>query len=227
MEQIDSILPQLHIKDELVISVDPSSDNTLEIVRDYEKNDPRVKVVENKDHSKGLVSNFEYGLKQCKNEIIFYSDQDDIWIENKIDQICHVFDDPQVTVAFHDAKLVDENLKVTAPSTFALRGGARTTVLGNLVRLSYIGCCMAFRSKYLSVILPLATTGRSHDWWTGCICGCYGRMVAIKEPLVLHRMHGNNATVTIGNEFRYRLRTRIVIAKELIVRRYCSPDCLT
>ncbi|MBQ9042957.1 MAG: glycosyltransferase family 2 protein [Eggerthellaceae bacterium] len=217
--QIDTILSQLNQNDELIVSYDPSNDATLSIVKGYEAADNRVRVIYNHEHSRGLVSNFENALKDCANEIIFYADQDDYWFSNKINRVMKEFDNPEVLVVVHDAKLTDENLHVVNESTFALRGGARDSFIGNLVRLSYIGCCMAFRKEALGYILPLPTKGRSHDWWTGSICCCYGRMAIVDEPLILHRFHTNNATPKKRPGFRYQLVVRVTILFNTAKRR--------
>lgn len=217
-EQIDSILCQLESEDELIISYDPSSDDTYKIIKDYESKDKRVKVVINNDHTRGLVSNFENALRHCKNEIIFYSDQDDIWMPDKIDKMVKCFDNPKVTVAIHDAKLVDENLNVTIESTFKIRGGS-TSFLKNLIRLSYIGCSMAFRKDMLPVVLPLPTKKRSHDWWTGSICSCYGKMVMVDEPLILHRIHQDNATPKKRPPLSYQISVRWIIITQVVARK--------
>lgn len=216
--QIDSILCQLEDNDELIISYDPSNDGTLQVVKEYEKRDKRVHVVINNDHSRGLVSNFDNALRQCSKQIILYSDQDDIWMPDKIDKMVFCFDDPKVSVAIHDAKITDENLNVTIDSTFKLRGGS-TSFWKNLIRLSYIGCSMAFRSELLPVVLPLPTRKRSYDWWTGSICSCYGKMAMVNEPLILHRMHQNNATPKKRPPLSYQISVRWIIISNILKRR--------
>lgn len=217
-EQMDSILYQLSDKDELVVSYDESADSTRTILERNEKIDERVKVFKNPYRS-GVVHNFQNAVEHCSGDIIFYSDQDDVWMPNKIKRVLREFEDPKVAVVFHDASLTDANLKVIESSTFKLRGGARETTLGNLFRLSYIGCCMAFRAEYKEVILPIPTIYRSHDWWTGCLLGT-GRtkMKAIHEPLIYHRDHENNATPKTRPSLSYQLQVRWIIIKNIILR---------
>lgn len=216
-EQIDSILAQFEGCDELIISYDPSTDGTYQLIKEYEERDSRVRVVKNREHSKGLVSNFENALRNCSNEIIFYSDQDDVWLPGKIDKMVSCFADNNVTVAIHDAKLTDERLRVTCESTFKLRGGS-TNFWKNIVRLSYIGCCMAFRANMLPVVLPLPTKKRSHDWWTGSICACYGKMAMIDKPLLLHRMHTSNSTPKKRPPLSDQITVRATILRNVILR---------
>lgn len=223
-EQIDSIICQLEPRDELIISYDQSTDLTLNIINDYAVKDQRIKVFINSDHSRGLVSNFNNALLHCKGDIIFYSDQDDYWMPNKVDIMVNSFDDPKVTVSIHDAELVDSCLNTIKPSTFKLRGGARNTIFGNLIRLSYIGCCMAFRKDMLKYILPLPTKKRSHDWWTGCICMCFGKMHVVNKQLIKHRIHVNNATPKKRPSMPYQITVRWVIIVNLLDRVYINKQ---
>lgn len=217
-QQIDSILVQLEPQDELILSYDESTDSTFEIAKEYEKKDSRVRVYINKVHDRGLVSNFDNALKYCTGDYIFYSDQDDYWMPDKIEKVVQAFSDSKVSVVIHDAKLSDFDLNVYEPSTFALRGGVRTSIFGNLVRLSYIGCCMAFRGELLQVVRPLPTRKRSHDWWTGSICSCYGKMLAVEEPLIIHRMHNDNATPKKRPSLVYQMSVRMIIFLQIVNR---------
>lgn len=225
-EQIDSIMCQLSGDDELVVSYDESKDKTLKILTDYVEKDNRVKVFKN-PYKPGVVKNFQNAVEHCTGDIIFFSDQDDVWMADKIETVVKEFADPHVAVVFHDASVTDAGLNVTKPSTFKLRGGARETTLGNLFRLSYIGCCMAFRADYKPVVVPIPTIYRSHDWWTGCLLGI-GRtkMKAIHKPLIYHRNHGDNVTPNKRPPLWYQLQVRWIIIKNIILRyrRKCSID---
>ena len=214
-EQLDSILVQLKSTDELIISYDASMDNSLDIVLAYERNYNQIRVVKN-DKS-GVVKNFENGLKYVSKDIVLFSDQDDYWLPNKIERIRSEFRSQDVTVVIHDAALTDENLEVTKPSTFALRNG-NTSILRNLLRLSYIGCCLAFRSELISAVIPIPTVKRSHDWWTGTICSTFGKMVLIDEVLILHRIHDNNVTPKKRPGLPEQINIRLLIAKHALIR---------
>lgn len=208
-EQIDSIIPQLLPEDEIIISYDNSTDNTLNIIKEYASIDQRIKYYKNQIKP-GVVKNFENAVNYCSGEIIFYSDQDDIWMPDKIKKVLSKFEDPKVTVVIHDTSLTDKELKITHPSTFKLRNG-NTSIIKNFIRLSYIGCSMAFRSTMLPVILPLPTKIRSHDWWTGTICSCFGKMEMINDSLILHRMHEDNETPKKRPSLKYQLEIRRII----------------
>ncbi|OUN64800.1 MULTISPECIES: glycosyltransferase [unclassified Butyricimonas] len=220
-EQIDSILYQLRVDDELVISVDKCTDKTMEILTAIKDKDERLKIYSN-PYSSGVVKNFQNAVEHCRGDIIFYSDQDDVWMTDKVETVRREFTDMRVAAVIHDAKLTDARLNVTAESTFKLRGGVRTSFWGNFVRLSFIGCCMAFRAAYKDVVIPMPTIYRSHDWWTGCLLACgKTRVKAIGRPLILHRNHENNATPKHRPSLSYQLQVRWIIFKNVVLR-YCK-----
>lgn len=217
-DQIVSILSQLRKDDELIISYDESSDNSLSILTEFAQSDKRVKIYDN-PYKPGVVKNFQNAVEHCLGDIIFLSDQDDVWLPNKVDKVLREFENPHVAVVIHDSKLTDSDLNVRFKSTFKLRGGVRTSFLGNIYRLSYIGCCMAFRSFYKEQVVPFPTIYRSHDWWIGSMLSCgKTKIKAIDEALILHREHANNATPKSRPPLNYQLQVRWIIIKNVIAR---------
>src|SRR5690349_4097162 len=79
-EQVDSILCQLHPRDELIVSDDHSSDATLNIIRRFK--DPRIKLFSSS--RQGLIYNFEQALSRSSGDFIFLADQDDVWHPEKL-----------------------------------------------------------------------------------------------------------------------------------------------
>ena len=105
-EQLDSILPQLSANDEIIISDDNSTDDTINIIRSL--NDERIKIYVNK--TKGIVKNFENALNNASGDIIFLSDQDDVWKNDKVKKILSAFSsDNSLTLVFSNAEIIDEN----------------------------------------------------------------------------------------------------------------------
>ena len=88
-EQMDSILSQLGVKDEVILSLDPSTDRTLDIIKDYCLRDSRVHMCWGP--GRGVIKNFENAIKHCRNEIIFLADQDDVWKSEKVEKVLMAF----------------------------------------------------------------------------------------------------------------------------------------
>ena len=87
-KQLDSILSQLGIDDEVIIVDDASEDDTVSTIMNF--NDPRIKLFENENNT-GVIASFERSITLAKGEIIFLSDQDDIWLPNKIQKMMSLF----------------------------------------------------------------------------------------------------------------------------------------
>ncbi len=88
-EQLESILLQLENQDEVIVSDDGSTDHTLKIIESL--NDQRIKIL--KGPRNGVKQNFAHALSFCKGKYIFLSDQDDIWLENKVKHLLTCFEE--------------------------------------------------------------------------------------------------------------------------------------
>lgn len=203
-EQIASILPQLGKEDELIISLDPSTDGTAEVVGRI--GDSRIRLIDGP--GKGVVKNFESGLSQAKGAYIFLSDQDDVWRPDKVEKVLFAFEREHTAVVMHDARIVDTALNVVNPSFFAWRG-CRTGIVKNLIKNSYIGSCMALRRELLPFILPFPEELPMHDQWIGLQAERHGGVALLPEPLLDYRRHGGNVSsdhpASVGQMIRWRV----------------------
>ena len=214
-EQICSILAQLSKDDELVISYDDSCDNTLNIINGLRGNDSRIKLVNGL--SKGLIKNFENAIVNCSNEYIFLSDQDDVWCENKVSEVMSMFEKSDVDLVLHDAKIVDENLNVLFPSFFGRRN-SKKGLFNNVIKNSYIGCCMAFKASLKNKILPFPEKIPMHDQWIGLIAEKYGKVEFLNKTLLLYRRHDETITKGKRADVINMLKWRARILNELFKR---------
>lgn len=97
-EQIESILNQTYKNIRLVISDDCSKDRTRKILKQYEQ-DKRIEVHYH-EKNQGYIKNFEYLLKQVKNDIYMLSDQDDVWLPEKVEKSYKTLIDNDADMAF-------------------------------------------------------------------------------------------------------------------------------
>lgn len=213
-EQIDSILCQLKEEDELIISDDHSKDKTVEIIKSY--NDKRIKFFYN-DGKNGVIHNFENALKRANGDIIFLSDQDDVWLPNKVTVFLQYFQ--QYDTIISDCFIVDSNLNDTGKSMYGVKQ-PKNGIINNIIQNHYLGCCMAFKRNVLNRALPFPPKIAMHDIWLG-LCGeCVGKVGFIEEKLTKYRRH--EATVTSIDKsplkVSYRISYRIYFARELFKR---------
>lgn len=211
-QQIRSILPQLGEKDEIIVSDDKPGGITESIVRKMMKEDKRIKYVEGP--GKGVVANFVNAIRHTRGDKIFLCDQDDVWLPDKVKLVMGEFD-KGADLVLHNAYVTDKNLNITDYSFFELRASHKG-VVRNIIKNSYMGCCMAFDRRMLKKIMPVPKSVPMHDQWIGIICEIYGKVVFLDQPLIYHRMHGSNVTGVNKNsiyrqaEWRRYLITRLV-----------------
>ncbi len=206
--QLESVLCQLSENDEVIISDDLPSGNTRQAIEDILLNDKRVKYIEGPH--KGVIKNFENAIKHTSGEYIFLCDQDDIWLDGKVEAVTEKLDNGALVV-LHDAKIVDENLKVTEDSFFKSHRSSMGYV-NNIIKNSYIGCCMAFSNELKPYILPFPDDLPMHDQWIGLLGEKTGRVVFLDKPYLLYRRH--SATVTGGSTtLSQKIKWRIAILR--------------
>ncbi|MBO7636811.1 MAG: glycosyltransferase family 2 protein [Paludibacteraceae bacterium] len=187
--QMETILRQLGDEDEVVISDDSSTDGTLSIIESFQ--DERIKVLKgNRFHSP--IYNLENALKHAKGEFVFLADQDDIWLDDKVCDMLLLLRDYDLVVS--DCKVVDADERVLQPSFFKLLNSGSGFVK-NLMKNTYIGCCMAFKRDVLSYVLPFPSNIPMHDVWIALNVEYRRKKILFfDKPLILYRRHGDNAS---------------------------------
>lgn len=203
VRQVESILCQLGTEDELIISDDLPSGSTRAAIETLILSDSRIKYIEGP--GAGVVKNFAHAVEASSGEVIFFADQDDVWLPGKVEKVMAAVESG-ADVVLHDAAVTDSELNIVAESFFAAHG-TRTGIARNIIRNSYIGCCMAFTARMKKIILPFPEGLPMHDQWTGILGGRFGKVALIDEPLILWRRHPDAATakkVSLAQKFIWR-----------------------
>jgi glycosyltransferase involved in cell wall biosynthesis len=221
-DQGASILPQLSAErgDELIISTDPSSDDTAEIAAELAKQFALIKLLQGP--GKGTQANFELAIKACKGTHIFLSDQDDVWLPGKVTEVLKDFETSGAALIIHDAIVVDEYLKVINPSYFAMRN-SKPGVYKNFVKNSFVGCCMAFKAELIDIALPFPSQLPMHDQWLGLVASRYQTVSFLPLQLVQYRRHTRTATKNTHAGFFQMMLWRFNLLKALRQRHKMLP----
>jgi glycosyltransferase involved in cell wall biosynthesis len=200
LEQLESIARQSHQPDELVISDDGSNDRTIEMARAWAATAPmrvRISVVEKR---LGHTANFEQALRLTTADIIFLSDQDDVWLPQKIERVLEEFmRDPEILLVLNDQWITDENLRSTGRTSHQILK-KKYHVYDRQSLAAAHGCCMAVRRPLLDLALPLPS-GKldiGHDTWLAKLTAMMGRQKIVSEPLQLYRRHTRAATIRVS-----------------------------
>jgi glycosyltransferase involved in cell wall biosynthesis len=217
-QQLHSILVQLTDEDEVIVSDDGSTDNTLLILKSF--NDERIKIFINEGRH-GPIGNFENALKHSTGKLILLADQDDLWLPNKVETVKTLLINHDLVLS--DCEVIDQKGNMLYPSFFTHRG-SRRGFWANIYRNSYIGCCMAFQRDILAYILPFPNQIHMHDWWIGLLVELKGRVAFYDKPLIKYVRHGGNASPT-GETTGYGFSKQVInrffllwnVAKRLLV----------
>lgn len=209
-DQLDSILSQIGQNDEIIISDDNSMDETIKIISSFK--DDRIKVFKNLN-KKGVVGNFENAIGKSVGDIIFLSDQDDIWHPNKVEKVLDFFKQTKADLVITDIALIN--------SVGALKNGEfyqnrfKGSVYSNLLKNNFIGCAMAFKKNTVNWFLPFPPNLPMHDWWIGLVIGKRGKVSFLDEKLLYYRRHGCNVTSGKKSSFYNIIKWRWIIMKNL------------
>lgn len=214
-EQIQSILAQLGPNDELIVVDDASPDETVEVIREF--NDTRLTLLE-APQNQGYVKSFEQGVLASSGEYIFLADQDDIWIEGRLELMVD---------ALTSSDVVATNFDVLGGASRGavrvLRSGDSDHYLRNLVGIMvgyrpYYGCGMAMTRRQAEIFAPVPSfLVESHDLWLA-ICGNVGRSIRhLDEPSLLRRLHENNVTPQGWRPLPAILRARLMLLGCVVV----------
>ncbi|WP_035772199.1 glycosyltransferase [Butyrivibrio sp. VCD2006] len=214
-DQINSILNQLSMEDEIIISDDNSSDDTVSIIKGI--NDPRLKLLSH-NPTGYYTSNFENALKYASGEIIFLSDQDDIWCENKVMKCVEYLKSYDFVMT--NAYVVDNDLRVKIESRNQYYN-VRTGFMRNFIKSRYLGCCFAFKRSVLEYALPFPRNHdlAHHDSWISLVAEMNFKCVVLDERLVMYRRHNEN-TSTGG-------ATSSKLSKTILIRLYLIMNLLS
>lgn len=200
-EQLRSIREQNRQPDELIVCDDCSTDATAEIVREFAARAPfPVRLFVNEQNLR-TVKNFEKAIGLCTGDIIALSDQDDVWLPEKLQLFEAEFArDNQVGMVFSNGELVDEHLQPLGNTSwdacefnqerqqqFQAGDSFRVLVRRNIIS----GCMMAFRAEFRNLLLPFPSDFPQmiHDYWSCLLLAVKSKIAFINQPLVKYRQH--------------------------------------
>ena len=217
-EQLESIINQTRRPDIIVLSDGGSTDDTLIIAEQVLANGNIEYMILKSSERLDVVSNFQKALKACEADIIFFSDQDDVWYEKKIEKLFERFKEkPETVLVFSNADIVDDNLKKigrTLWETLHYTPEETNTIKYEMIRRNiFTGMCMAIKKKWADT-LPSIPKTMLHDEFYGWCASMKNQVSFVDSPLVAYRQHFNNA-VGSGKytKFRNRKQARNKIVK--------------
>lgn len=188
-QQLESVLSQLGADDEVIISDDNPSGGTYNEIEPFLV-DKRIRYVHGP--AKGVDANKEFLLRECTGDVAFLCDQDDVWLDGKVERVMSAINGDACCV-LHNAYITDENLNKSGKTLFEDRD-AKTGILHNIIKNCYTGACMALTRQAFTAALPFPKNLPMHDQWLGLVSEKVGRVELIDEPLLLYRRNPGSMT---------------------------------
>jgi glycosyltransferase involved in cell wall biosynthesis len=190
-EQLASFASQTRLPDELVVSDDGSSDDTVAIVERFAATAPFDVVIRRNPAAPGVSRNFQSALEGCSGDIIFLSDQDDMWFDQKIATVLEAFaqSDERTHYVINDQMITDGELN---PSGRTKLQNIRSAGISESLFIT--GCCTAFTREWRDFCLPFPEVEVAHDVWIGSLANRLEARKVVSVPLQYYRRHGENVS---------------------------------
>jgi glycosyltransferase involved in cell wall biosynthesis len=187
--QLDSILTQTYPNIEIIIVDDNSTDETQQILHQYAATNNNIKIHINSTNL-GYVKNFEKGMLLATGDFIAPSDQDDIWLPDKLSILMHERGDH--VIVYCNSELIDEqNKKIGKKLSDIKRLVSYDDCLTYAIGNAAAGHAMLFPRSLVAECVPLPTM-IPHDYWLGFVATFTSPLKYIDTPLVLYRQHDAN-----------------------------------
>ena len=201
-EQIDSILAQSNQDWQLLVRDDGSDDDTVCIIKDYANRLPdKIRLIKDDGNRLGANLNFGKLLEQASAEYIMFSDQDDVWLPNKIEMELNAMKAaeqvyPDTPILIHtDLKVTDSELNTIADSMWIYQKifpEAGNDLNGVMAQNVVTGCTIMINKKARAVSIPIPDEAIMYDWWLALNVCRHGKIIYVSIPSVLYRQHSRN-----------------------------------
>jgi glycosyltransferase involved in cell wall biosynthesis len=216
-EQLQSYLDQDRMPDELVISDDCSTDGTCNLIDRFSERAPFDVRVIRQPIQRGYVANFDCALSMATGDLIFLSDQDDVWLPQKISEVCDFIEkNPDFLLVLNDAEITKNDLSRTGLTKL---GQLRSA--GSPDSAFVMGCCCAIRRELLDLSLPIPEGAKGHDNWLVDFSNGLSARFVLESVLQLYRRHDSNQSLVIANSLR---RTHFIDRLKWQLARALSKD---
>ena len=210
---MESIISQTYQNFELLIINDGSSDNTLEIIEKFKKQDERIILINRK--KSGLATSLNQGISLCKGQYIARMDADDIAIPERLNvQLNFLVNNPSIDLVASNVIFFTNN-KVAGVSDFRLHKTKKLKFYSNTIGLPH-PTWMARSDFYKKFNYDSkADTVEDQDLLMRAEQSC--KFYLLKDPLLFYRVHKENSS------YKYKLKQYYILnsirVKDIINRR--------
>lgn len=231
-DQLRTIAEQDPPPQEIIAADDGSTDDTIAILREFQETAARqgisVRIIRNRARL-GIAANFQSALLSAHTEIVFLSDQDDLWRPGRARAALSVFaTDSECLLVCHDAQLIGADGRDLKSSTFQSMGlteaeidalNGRDAVLALCRRSALAGMAFALHARLLTLAMPIPGDW-AHDYWLALVAAVFGGLrVRPDAQFLAYRQHDSNVVGAGSKLFRHRVSRLMSLPNDAVRRR--------
>ena len=214
-EQLQSIVDQTMAVDEVIIHDDISNDHTVDIIKAFikeKKLEDRFIVTVNKKNL-GYASNFVSALKETSGDYVFFCDQDDIWVKDRVEKMVGIMEDhPEIGLMGSEFEPFKSSPDAPDVPNWELKkfknDGSVEKVLFNSasIFIGCQGCTMVMRRSFLDRISDYWYEAWAHDEYVWKLALAGDELYFYHGVTLKRRLHSSNVTLHKEHEKDKRLK---------------------
>ena len=214
-EQLASILSQTRPVDEVIICDDRSSDRTAELAEDFiaRKHLQDTWRVEVNTQNVGYASNFIGAVRKTSGDVVFFCDQDDIWLPERVAEMVHILEKNQeIQLLCSEFEIFLDSPDALSPQKWELKQFKNDKSLEKVsftpksVFIGCQGCTMCMRRTFLQIIEPYWHKGWAHDEYVWKLALCMDGLYIYHASTLKRRIHDANVSLGKMREITKRLQ---------------------
>lgn len=215
-EQIRSIQEQTYKDWTLFIRDDGSSDQTRELIKEFAEQDGRIHFINADAYENiGVIKSFHRLVNYATADYYFFSDQDDVWLPNKLEvslKKAQTYPVDQPLMVYMDLKVVNQDLEVMTESMVRSQSHHANTELVQELTENTVTGGVAMINHRLAQMWQETEGILMHDWYLALLASAFGRLVFIDQPGELYRQHSDNVlgARTLSKRFKKWIRPHIL-----------------
>lgn len=219
LDQLESFASQTKLPDEVIISDDCSTDNTISLIEKFSLNAPfKIKIYRN-DSNLGYSRNFNNALIRTTGELVFLSDQDDVWFDDKIEKIYQLAISEDSLLIMNNAEITDSFLNKTGINKLE-----QIRSLGKDQNKFVMGCCAAIKRELLDLVLPIHRDFPAHDTWISWFAEYMELKKISTEVMQYYRRHDSNESKYLANNINKTSKINQILLKAKELTKSNKPE---
>ena len=221
--QLASLQRQSYPHWRLLVHDDGSSDGTVELLRQWQRQDSRIRLLEDGITGLGPAQNFLHLLSHSTAPFTLCCDQDDIWLPRKTEKLLAAVRSESVpAMAYSNAWFYVDGQPTDRPAIHIHPGNGLRSAL--FMNGGVLGCTMIINRALREIILPGPPAVAMHDHLITMAAICTGHIRYVDEPLLYYRQHPRNVTGTQAKSIGGRLRELLLTRHPVVDRRHYEAN---